>query len=92
MNDFCGRFHFAKDMNGDLMFTISDIWLMIKFIWLLPAKAIMALIDNSPQLVTFFEATCAMGDSWGGGVLSFFGWLVILILGIVLDAAAGGTY
>lgn len=80
MNDLCGRFYFAKDMNGDSAFTISDVWLMIKAVCLLPAKAVMVLIDNSPELVRFFEATCAVGDSWGAAWFSLFFWFALIAL------------
>jgi hypothetical protein len=80
MKDLCGRFHFAKDMNGDFVFTISDVWLMIKFVWLLPVKAVLALIETDSKWMTFFEVDCSTGESWGGGILAFFGWIAILVL------------
>lgn len=89
MNNLCGRFYFAKDMNGDFVFTISDVWLMIKFIWLLPVKAVLALIETNPKWVTFFEIDCSTGESWGGGILAFFGWIAILTLIVVLLAELG---
>jgi len=89
MNNLCGRFYFAKDMNGDFVFTISDVWLMIKFIWLLPVKAVLALIETNPKWVTFFEIDCSTGESWGGGILAFFGWIAILALYGALLAELG---
>lgn len=74
----CQRFYFAKDMNGDLVFTITDVWLIIKFIWLLPAKIFMSMIESFPGLVTFFESACSTGDSWGGGIFSLLIWVVLL--------------
>ena len=90
MNDYCQRFHIVKDMNGDLVFSISDVWLIIKFVWLLPAKVVMSLIQSNPKWATFFEIDCSTGDSWGGGLFSLVGWFVILALvGAVLTAAEG---
>ncbi len=88
MNDYCGRFHFAKDMNGDFVFSISDVWLMIKFIWLLPAKAVVGLMHSTPTWAAFFEIDCSTGESWGGGIFSLFAWFVILALVGVLLAVA----
>lgn len=86
MNDYCGRFYFAKDMNGDFIFTIADVWLMIKFVCLLPAKAVVGLIANNPDLARFFEIDCSTGESWGGGIFSLFAWFVILaIVGTVTE-------
>lgn len=90
MNDYCERFHFVKDMNSDLAFTISDVWLMIKFIWLLPAKAVVGLIQNNPKWTAFFEINCSTGESWGGGISSFVGWIVILALvGMLIGTLEG---
>lgn len=80
MTDYCGRFHFVKDMNGDFAFTISDVWLMIKYVWLLPTKAVMAMIESVPKWATFFEISCSTGESWGGGIFALFGWILILVL------------
>ena len=80
MNDICRRFHFAKDMNGDFMFTITDVRLMIEFVWFLPVKTLLALIETTPGNATFFEIDCSTATSWGGGILAFFGWIAIFWL------------
>jgi hypothetical protein len=91
MNDNCGRFFFAKDMNGDLAFTITDVWLFAKSVYLLPAKFVAGLIQDS-QIGTFFEVTCATGDGWGGVIFSFIAWLIVLsIIGAILKEMAGLT-
>lgn len=78
MNDPCGRFFIAKDMNGDFVFTITDVWLIAKYIWLLPAKAVVYLFENSPSWARFFEITCSTGESLGGAIFSLFVWGVVL--------------
>ena len=80
MTDYCGRFHIVKDMNGDQVFSISDVWLIVKFLWLLPAKAVVGLSQTFPVLAAFFEINCSTGESWGGGIFSLFGWLAALIV------------
>jgi hypothetical protein len=90
MKDLCGRFYFAKDMNGDFMFTISDVWLMIKFAWLLPAKIAMTMIESSPQLVTFLESNCTTGDSWGAGIFSLIAWFAAMVMFIVILDSLNG--
>lgn len=77
LNDHCGRFHIGTDMNGDLVFSISDVWLLVKFIWLLPAKAVVGLAQSVDVLAAFLEIHCSTGESWGGGVFSLFGWLAV---------------
>jgi len=65
MNDYCGRFHFVQDMNGNMTFTISDVELMLKFFILLPSKVVMVFVDNSPDLIKFFEVNCSTGNAVG---------------------------
>ena len=79
-------------MNGDLAFTISDVWLLIKFFWLLPSNIVLWAIETpevSPmlELETFFEITCASGNGWGAAIVSPFGWLmaVALIVGAYMN-------
>lgn len=76
MNDYCSRFHFALDMNGDSAFTISDVELMLKFVWLLPAKLVVGFVHQNPQLTSFFEVTCSTGEGLGGAVFSLAGRLL----------------
>lgn len=86
MNDFCGRFYLVKDMNGDLVFSISDVWLIIQFLWLLPAKIVVGFSQNVEGLANFFEIGCSTGASWGGGVFSLVVWIVVLsFVGMVFD-------
>ena len=80
MKDYCERFHFVKDMNGDFVFSISDVWLIVKFIWLLPAKVVMYVVENQPAMATFFEIDCSTGESWGGGFFSLIAWIIVLTI------------
>lgn len=80
MDDFCGRFRFVNDMNGDFMLTLSDVWLRIKFIWLLPAKVGASFVHSNPTLTDFFEINCSTGESWGGGIFSLAVWCFITFL------------
>lgn len=84
MYEYCKRFHFALDMNGDLAFTISDAELLFKQAWMLPAKAVVALLHEDRKLASFFEISCATGEGWAGAIFSFFGWFLLfaLIVGV----------
>lgn len=77
INEYCGRFAFSSDMNGDLAFTISDVWLMAKFAWLLPAKLVVGGLHSFPELATFFEVSCSTGEGIGGAVFSLFAWALL---------------
>lgn len=79
MVDSCERFHFVKDMNGDGVFSISDVWLAIEVVWLLPAKMVVSMAQLSPTLATFFEINCSTGESWGGGIFSLVWWSLVLL-------------
>jgi hypothetical protein len=74
----CGRYHFAKDMNGDGVFTITDLGQILEFIWLLPAKVGVSALESQPQLASFFEISCNTGTSWGAVIFSFIVWIIVL--------------
>ena len=76
MYQYCQRFRFVSDMNGDMAFTISDVWALIKLAWLLPSNALIAVIHDT-SLATFFEVDCTTGQGGGGAVLSFLCWLAV---------------
>ncbi len=86
MND-CGRFHFVADMNADGAFTISDVWLWLERLYLLPSNGTVAFFQDDRPLASFFEITCATGQSWGGAIFSFFVWFIVF--GIVAAMLEG---
>ena len=76
-NEFCGRFYFSFDMNGDGLTTISDIWMLFKTLFLIPSKAVAELIANLPKLASFFEMDCWTGEGGGGAVFSAMVWFIV---------------
>ena len=76
-NESCGRFYFAIDFNRDGITTISDLWLLFKSCFLIPAKGIAELLAAFPRLAAFFEMDCLTGEGGGGAVFSAFTWLII---------------
>ena len=76
-NDSCGRFYFALDFNRDGITTISDLWLLFKSCFLIPAKGIAELLAASPRLAAFFEMDCMTGEGGGGVVFSTLVWLIV---------------
>lgn len=79
-NEFCGRFYFAFDINGDGLTTISDIWMLFKTLFLIPSKAVAELIANLPKLASFFEIDCWTGEGGGGAIISALVWFVIFVM------------
>lgn len=76
-SDYCGRYYFAEDMNGDGVFTITDVGKIIEFIWFLPAKVGVSALESQPQLASFLEINCNTGTSWGAGIFSFIVWFIV---------------
>jgi len=76
MDKYCGRFHFAWDMDGDLAVSISDIGLLLKAVFLLPSTALASALHSNDSASTFFEISCASGQVWGGELLSAAAWLM----------------
>lgn len=75
--DDCGRFFFAVDINRDGSFTITDVWLMAQFVFLLPAKVATWVISGVPWLAHFFEMDCDSGGGWGGALFCLLVWWVL---------------
>ena len=89
MNEMCGRFRFVQDMNGDGIYSISDFWLQIKFLWNLPAKAVVGVAANFPEVTKYFEIACSTGEDWGGAVFSLpFWWLVAMTIWAQIEIRA----
>ena len=86
-NDSCGRFYFALDFNRDGTTTIGDLWLLVKNIYLIPAKGFAELLAAFPRLAAFFEMDCMTGEGGGGAVFSALTWLFIFTFIAVACAA-----
>ncbi len=65
MYEYCQRFRFVSDMNGDLAFTVSDVWALVKLVWLLPSNGLVAVLHESDRLAPFLEIDCATGQGLG---------------------------
>jgi hypothetical protein len=68
------------DMNGDYAYTITDLWLQLKTVFLLPANALVDFMRASPGLGDFLELNCWSGHGFIGGVASTVLWLVAIAL------------
>jgi len=78
MDTYCRRFLFSSDMNGDLAFTISDAWLVVKALILFPAAGVTSILHSNDHLAVFFEIDCQTGTGIGGALFSMLVWLVAL--------------
>ena len=74
LNEWCGRFRFAWDMNANGTVTITDIELLLKFFFLLPATCATLVLSAFPALANFFEVNCDTGSKWGGAIFSIIVW------------------
>lgn len=79
MTDTCYRFGFLGDMNGDMLFTITDVWLLLEVLWLLPSNFIVH-VASIGAVGRFFEIDCGTGRGLGGMVFSSFAWFVAYVL------------
>ena len=70
-----GRWFFAADMNCDGLFTISDIWPLIEWVFFVPGDAVfLVLMLVLPGVATFFEITPASFGGWFSGIVSLLSW------------------
>ena len=87
MNDYCARFYFSFDMNGDMAFTIADVSLLVKNVLLLPSNIVVWLLEREQAIATFFELDCNTGRGWAGVTLSLIGWMFVSgIFGLIVNA------
>lgn len=84
MKDLCGRLLFTTDGNFDNVFTVSDMLIIAKQIFYLPANLIILFSEQFPQFITFFEIDCTTGTGWGAAIFSAFVWYVVLIIASVV--------
>jgi hypothetical protein len=63
-----------RDMNANGAVTITDIGLLLKFFFLLPATSATSVLSEFPTLTNFFEVNCHTGTSWGGAIFSVTIW------------------
>ena len=64
-------------MNGDTLFTIYDIWLLLKQLFFLPGDSLLWLIlVKVPSLGTFLELSTANSQGFLSGAISAIFWVV----------------
>lgn len=80
------------DMNGDYVYTTSDLWLQIKTIYLLPTNALIDLIQPSSRLARFLELDCWSAHGFVGAIFSaYLWWLILMMVGGLLTVSANAT-
>ena len=78
MTDYCARFVFERDMNSDMVFTITDVWLLFKQVWLLPSNFVTEILYRIDGVVSFLELDCGTGQGVGGAIFSGVVWFIAL--------------
>ena len=81
----CRRWKFAWDPNHDGVLNYRELTSLLHFVFDLPAKAVMSLVDSQPHLRRFFESDCHTATGLGGGVFSLVVWL--MLYGLVAQIA-----
>ncbi|MFM9847698.1 MAG: hypothetical protein ACKVP3_11125 [Hyphomicrobiaceae bacterium] len=72
------RFRFATDMNGDGLFTISDVWLWLKWLFFAPGDGVLLfLMAFMPDISDFLEVDQGSMYGWLSGFLSAVLWIVV---------------
>jgi hypothetical protein len=71
------RWNLVSDMTRDGMFTISDVWQWLGYLFHAPADAGYYLImRRAPDLAQFLEISVASYGNWPSGVLSTLVWVI----------------
>jgi len=82
-----GRWFFAKDINCDGVFTISDVALWLDWAFFLPGDGLLWVLMQMPELANFLELTPDAYSGWFSGIASAIGWLIALgVMGAISDS------
>lgn len=80
-----GRWFFARDMNCDGVFTISDVWLWAEWVFFLPGDWLLRVIMKNSEtamfferVYTFFEIAPVVYGGWFSGIISAIAWLIAI--------------
>ena len=70
---------FAAEMHGSDVFTITNVWLMMKYVYFAPGDLlILSLMVANPKLAAFLELDASKLYGWASGVISGIAWLTAL--------------
>lgn len=87
-----GRFRFVADMNADGAYTISDVWLQVKWIFFAPGDGIICFIGSAPNLAEFFEISySSFGNAFSATIGALVWPFAILILYVIAVGSLGRT-
>jgi hypothetical protein len=77
-------------MHGDGVFTISDVWLMVKYVYFAPGDLlILSLMAENPKFAAFLELDASSLYGWKSGVISGIAWLIALSAVRAIASAMG---
>jgi hypothetical protein len=65
-------------MNGDGIFTIDDVWLMVKYVYFAPGDLVIFAHMADPDLPTLVEVDASWLYGWTSGVISALVWFIVL--------------
>jgi len=70
----------STDMNFDGLYTVTDLWLQIVWIFTLPGNLAINVILSDARWRTFFEVTPLSCGGAGAAVFSLFAWMFLFSL------------
>lgn len=74
------RWALRADMNWDGVVSISDVGLWLKWFYFLPGDFVYKTLMKSDVAATFFELSPASYGNEISAVMSFFGWIIFILL------------
>jgi hypothetical protein len=76
------------DMNGDQIYTITDLWFQAKAVWLIPGNVLLEFLASVPGVVRFLELNCHSASGAIGAIVSGFLWgIALTAVGAILIGA-----
>jgi hypothetical protein len=86
-----GRFNFVADMNGNGVYTVSDVWFQLKWLFFAPGDAVICFMGNT-RLGEFFEISYwSFGNAFSAFVSGVVWPFAILFAYVTVVASLGRT-
>jgi hypothetical protein len=64
--------------NGDGVFTIDDVWLMVRYVYFAPGDLLVFGQMADPDLPTLFDLDASWLYGWASGTISGLVWFIVL--------------
>ena len=75
------QWHFVADINNSGLVTISDIWLLFKWLYFYPGDYLINFfVEQEPEIGRFLELSYSYYGGFLSGFISLFSWITAIAM------------